>query len=100
MIAATEDNDTNIRVFEDAEQRQMLCNVVDVTHLCNFILPRSAARRYRNRRFDGRREPGPRKEDPPLLSGLYGDEYAVARGVLGSLREELKHVIRIRGTAR
>ena len=39
VIAATEDNDTNVRVFEDAEARQMLCNVVDVTHLCNFILP-------------------------------------------------------------
>ena len=39
MIAATEHNETNVRVFEDAEARQMLCNVVDVTHLCNFILP-------------------------------------------------------------
>ena len=29
----------NIRVFEDAEQRAMLVNVVDVPPLCNFILP-------------------------------------------------------------
>ena len=38
-IAATDDTDTNIRVFEDAEQRAMLVNVVDVPPLCNFILP-------------------------------------------------------------
>jgi siroheme synthase-like protein len=39
VIAATSDTDTNIRVFEDAEQRAMLVNVVDVPPLCNFILP-------------------------------------------------------------
>ena len=38
-IAATSDTDVNIRVFEDAEQRAMLVNVVDVPPLCNFILP-------------------------------------------------------------
>jgi precorrin-2 dehydrogenase len=38
-IAATDDTDINIRVFDDAEQRAMLVNVVDVPPLCNFILP-------------------------------------------------------------
>ena len=38
-IAATDDTDVNIRVFEDAERRAMLVNVVDVPPLCNFILP-------------------------------------------------------------
>ena len=38
-IAATNDTDLNIRVFEDAESRAMLVNVVDVPPLCNFILP-------------------------------------------------------------
>jgi siroheme synthase-like protein len=38
-IAATGDTDVNIRVFEDAEERSMLVNVVDVPPLCNFILP-------------------------------------------------------------
>jgi siroheme synthase-like protein len=38
-IAATDDTDLNIRVFEDAEARAMLANVVDVPPLCNFILP-------------------------------------------------------------
>jgi len=39
VIAATDDTDANIAVFEDAERRAMLVNVVDVPPLCNFILP-------------------------------------------------------------
>ncbi len=38
-IAATDDTDQNIRIYEDAERRAMLVNVVDVPPLCNFILP-------------------------------------------------------------
>ena len=38
-IAATSDSEINIGVYEDAEARAMLVNVVDVPPLCNFILP-------------------------------------------------------------
>ncbi len=38
-IAATNHTDVNIRVYEDAEKRAMLVNIVDVPPLCNFILP-------------------------------------------------------------
>ena len=79
VIAATEDNDTNVRVFEDAEARQMLCNVVDVTHLCNFILPSIV------RRGDlaiavstGGASPAMARRIRLALGECYGDEYAVA----------------------
>ena len=39
VIAATNDTDVNIQVYDDAERRAMLVNVVDVPPLCNFILP-------------------------------------------------------------
>jgi precorrin-2 dehydrogenase len=39
VVAATSDTDVNIRIYEDAEHRAMLVNVVDVPPLCNFILP-------------------------------------------------------------
>jgi precorrin-2 dehydrogenase len=91
VIAATEDNDTNVRVFEGAEQRQMLCNVVDVTHLCNFILPSIV------RRGDlaiavstGGASPALARRIRISLGQCYGDEYAVAMELLGSLRAELK----------
>jgi precorrin-2 dehydrogenase/sirohydrochlorin ferrochelatase len=38
-IAATSDTEVNIGVYEEAEKRAMLVNVVDVPPLCNFILP-------------------------------------------------------------
>jgi precorrin-2 dehydrogenase/sirohydrochlorin ferrochelatase len=38
-IAATDDTEVNISVYNDAEARAMLVNVVDVPPLCNFILP-------------------------------------------------------------
>jgi precorrin-2 dehydrogenase / sirohydrochlorin ferrochelatase len=91
VIAATEDNDTNVAVFEDAESRQMLCNVVDVTHLCNFILPSIV------RRGDlaiavstGGASPALARRIRLSIGDSYGDEYAVALKLLGSLREELK----------
>jgi len=91
VIAATEDSDTNVRVFEDAERRQMLCNVVDVTHLCNFILPSIV------RRGDlaiavstGGASPALARRIRIAIGECYGDEYAVALELLGSLREELK----------
>src|ERR1700760_3951557 len=39
VIAATNDTDVNVAVYDDAERRAMLVNVVDVPPLCNFILP-------------------------------------------------------------
>jgi precorrin-2 dehydrogenase len=39
VIACTDDTDVNIGIFEDAERRAMLVNIVDVPPLCNFILP-------------------------------------------------------------
>ena len=39
VIACTDDTDINIAVYDDAERRAMLVNVVDVPPLCNFILP-------------------------------------------------------------
>jgi siroheme synthase-like protein len=91
VIAATEDSDTNVRVFEDAEARQMLCNVVDVAHLCNFILPSIM------RRGDlaiavstGGASPALARKIRLSLERSYGDEYALAAELLGALREELK----------
>ena len=39
VIACTDDSEINIGIFDDAEKRAMLVNIVDVPPLCNFILP-------------------------------------------------------------
>ena len=38
-IAATDDNTVNRSISSEAEERNVLLNVVDVTHLCTFIAP-------------------------------------------------------------
>jgi precorrin-2 dehydrogenase/sirohydrochlorin ferrochelatase len=93
VIAATENNDTNVRVFEDAEARQMLCNVVDVTHLCNFILPSIVRRGVLALAVStGGASPAMARRIRLSLAECYGDEYAVAMQLLGALREELKQM--------
>lgn len=91
VIAATERTETNEAVFADAEQRGMLCNVVDVPRLCNFILPSIM------RRGDLAIAVSTAGASPALarkirleLEERYGDEYDVALELLGSLRDELK----------
>jgi len=39
VVAATSDSRLNRRVYEEAEKRLLLCNVVDAPEICNFILP-------------------------------------------------------------
>jgi precorrin-2 dehydrogenase/sirohydrochlorin ferrochelatase len=91
VIAATEQEETNKRVSSDAEARQMLCNVVDVPDLCNFILPSIM------RRGDLAIAISTAGASPALarklrlsLEASHGEEYALALELLGSLREELK----------
>lgn len=43
-IAATDDNSVNLQIAKEAEERNVLLNVVDVTHLCTFIAPSIATR--------------------------------------------------------
>ena len=43
-IASTDDDDMDRQIYAEAEERNVLLNVVDVTHLCTFIAP-SVARR-------------------------------------------------------
>lgn len=39
VIAATDDNELNTRVYNDCQKLNILCNVVDVPDLCNFYVP-------------------------------------------------------------
>jgi precorrin-2 dehydrogenase/sirohydrochlorin ferrochelatase len=91
VIAATERNDTNTRVFEQAEARRTLCNVVDVPDLCNFILP--SITRHGDLAIavsTAGASPALARRIRLAIEQCYGDEYAVALEILGSLRGELK----------
>ena len=39
VVAATNDDALNRRIYADANERRIFCNVADVPELCSFILP-------------------------------------------------------------
>ena len=39
IVADTSSEEINMAINAEAEERNVLCNVMDVTHLCNFIAP-------------------------------------------------------------
>lgn len=44
VIAATNDNSLNSRVYDDCRQLNIICNVVDVPELCDFYVPATVKR--------------------------------------------------------
>ena len=86
-IAATNDTDVNIRVFDDAEARSMLVNVVDVPPLCNFILPaivRTGPLAVAISTAGA--SPALAKRMKREISALFGEEYATLAVMLNDAR--------------
>lgn len=44
IVADTSNTATNLKVAWEANQRNVICNVMDVTHMCSFIAPAIARR--------------------------------------------------------
>jgi len=87
VIAATDDSEVNIGVFDDAEQRAMLVNVVDVPPLCNFILPaivRSGPLAIAISTAGA--SPALAKRMKREISALFGEEYARLAVMLNDAR--------------
>jgi precorrin-2 dehydrogenase / sirohydrochlorin ferrochelatase len=86
-IAATDDSEVNIGVFDDAEKRAMLVNVVDVPPLCNFILPaivRSGPLAIAISTAGA--SPALAKRMKREISELFGEEYARLAVILNDAR--------------
>src|SRR3712207_5537735 len=86
-IAATDDTDVNISVYDEAERRAMLVNVVDVPPLCNFILPaivRTGPLAIAISTAGA--SPALAKRMKREVSELFGDEYAQLAVLLNDVR--------------
>ncbi|HET7573672.1 MAG TPA: bifunctional precorrin-2 dehydrogenase/sirohydrochlorin ferrochelatase [Solirubrobacterales bacterium] len=86
-IAATNDSEVNIGVYDDAERRAMLVNVVDVPPLCNFILPaivRSGPLAIAISTAGA--SPALAKRMKRQVSELFGEEYARLAVILNDAR--------------
>jgi siroheme synthase-like protein len=86
-IAATNDSEVHFGVFDDAERRAMLVNVVDVPPLCNFILPaivRSGPLAIAISTAGA--SPALAKRMKREVSDLFGEEYARLAVILNDAR--------------
>ena len=100
-IAATDDTDVNIAVYEAAEQRAMLVNVVDVPSLCNFILPaivRTGPLAIAISTAGA--SPALAKRMKREISELFGEAYAELAGILNEERGWAKGTLPTYRTAR
>ncbi|MCW2925039.1 MAG: bifunctional precorrin-2 dehydrogenase/sirohydrochlorin ferrochelatase [Thermoleophilia bacterium] len=86
-IACTDDTDTNIRIYEEAEAKAMLVNIVDVPPLCNFILPAIVRTGAIAVAISTRgASPALAKRMKREISDLFGTEYARLAELLNEVR--------------
>jgi precorrin-2 dehydrogenase/sirohydrochlorin ferrochelatase len=91
VIAATNLDAINRMVWQDAEARNMLCNVVDVPPLCNFIVPSIVRRGELALAIStGGASPVVAKHIRRELEATYGQEWQALVELLRELRDELK----------
>jgi len=90
VIAATDNEETQKQVYEEAVSNNLLLNVADVPHRCNFILPASV------RRGDLTISVSTAGKSPALARKLreelekrFGPEYRILVNILGAIRPEI-----------
>ena len=90
VIAATDDEETQKQVYEEAVKGNLLLNIADVPRRCNFILPATV------RRGDLTISISTSGKSPALARKLrmelekrYESEYGVLVNILGAIRPEI-----------
>jgi precorrin-2 dehydrogenase/sirohydrochlorin ferrochelatase len=90
VIAATDDEETQKQVYEEAASSNVLLNVADVPQRCNFILPATV------RQGDLTISVSTAGKSPALarkirmeLEKRYGPEYRILVDILGAIRPEI-----------
>jgi precorrin-2 dehydrogenase/sirohydrochlorin ferrochelatase len=90
VIGATDDEDVNRRISQDAKARRMLCNIADRPEVCNFILPSIV------RRGDlivtistSGSSPAFAKKMRQCLESQFGEEYADFLRLMAAVRKKL-----------
>lgn len=91
VIAATNLDAVNRMVWQDAEAMNLLCNVVDVPPMCNFIVPSIVRRGELALAVStGGASPVVARHIRLQLEEQYGAEWEALVALLRELREELK----------
>jgi siroheme synthase-like protein len=94
VIASTDDRCVNARVARDCRRRQIPVNVVDVTHLCEFIVPAIIEKgSIQIAVSTGGKSPAIARTLKEDLQRFIGPEYAEVNDLLGTLRKSAKSVL-------
>ncbi len=91
VIGATDREEVNARISEDARNKGVMVNIVDDPEKCDFILPSLLQRGDLTVAIStGGKSPALAKKMREELEGLYGPEYLVLLKLLGAIREKIK----------
>jgi precorrin-2 dehydrogenase/sirohydrochlorin ferrochelatase len=94
VIASTDDQCVNARVARDCRRRRIPVNVVDVTHLCEFIVPAIVEKgSIQIAVSTGGKSPAIARTLKEELQRTIGPEFAEVNDLLGTLRESAKEVL-------
>jgi siroheme synthase-like protein len=94
VIASTDDQCVNARVARDCRRRRVPVNVVDVTHLCEFIVPAIIEKGSIQIAIStGGKSPALGRTLKEDLQRTIGPEYAEVNDLLGTLRKSAKRVL-------
>jgi siroheme synthase-like protein len=94
VIASTDDQCVNARIARDCRRRKIPVNVVDVTHLCEFIVPAIVETGSIQIAIStGGKSPALARTLKEDLKKFVGDEYVEVNDVLGTLRPGAKSTL-------
>jgi precorrin-2 dehydrogenase len=94
VIASTDDEAVNTQIASDCRRRRIPVNVVDVTHLCEFIVPAIIEKgSIQIAVSTGGKSPALARTLKEDLMRTVGPEYDEVNQLLGSLRAEAKKVL-------
>ena len=90
VFGATDDEDLNARISQDAEKRNTLCNIADRPAVCNFILPAIVQQGDLLLAIStSGQSPAMAKRLRRQLADRFGPEYADFLTLMGAIREKL-----------
>lgn len=94
VIASTDDRCINARIARDSRRRHIPVNIVDVTHLCDFIVPAVIDKRSVQIAVStGGQSPALARRLKADLNRVIGPEYGEVNDLLGSLRQAAKKAL-------
>lgn len=94
VIAATDRQEVNVKVHQDASQRGQWVNVVDRPDLCNFTVPSSVKRgKLQISISTSGASPSLAKKIRHELEEAYGDEYQLYLDIMQEVREWIQQEV-------